>query len=132
MCLSNECVDFLANNQAVSMTEDEILRFLKKHLPVTTQLDWFNVIDKLEIPNVSRHKLKRTLIFVMEHYEINLEDIFYIVNINEQFPVLEVQLNSWLGFVDELDFVDTIFVHKSMNFVIHWDFYKQIYAKQFV
>ena len=47
---------------------------------------------------------------------------------NDLFPLLEVQLNSWLSFIDELDFADTIFIHKNMNFVMHWDFYKQIYA----
>lgn len=128
MLLSNECISFLESNLAVSITEEEILIFLKKNFPITTRLDWLNVIDKLEIPNVSRNKLKQTLIFIIEHYEINLEDVFYILNMNDLFPLLEVQLNSWLSFIDELDFADTIFIHKNMNFVMHWDFYKQIYA----
>lgn len=132
MCLSNECSDFLKNNLASSITEEAILKFLKTYFPVKTRLDWLNVIDKLEIPNVSRNKLKPTLIFVVEYYEINLEDIFYILNMNDSFPFLEVRLNDWLDFIDELDFADTIFVHENLNFIIHWDFYKQIYAKKII
>lgn len=132
MCLSNECVNFLKKNLAVSITEEEILKFLKTYVPVQTRLDWFNVLDKLEIPNVSRNKLKPTLIFVVEYYEINLEDWFYILNMNDSFPFLEVRLNDWLGFIGELDFADTVFIHKNMNFIIHWDFYKQIYAKKII
>lgn len=132
MCLSNECSDFLKNNLAGSITEEAILKFLTTYFPIKTRLDWLNVIDKLEIPNVSRNKLKPTLIFVVEYYEINLEDVFYILNMNDSFPFLEVRLNDWLDFIDELDFVDTIFVHENLNFIIHWDFYKQIYAKKII
>ena len=132
MCLSNECSDFLKNNLAGSITEEAILKFLTTYFPIKTRLDWLNVIDKLEIPNVSRNKLKPTLIFVVEYYEINLEDVFYILNMNDSFPFLEVRLNDWLDFIDELDFVDTIFVHEHLNFIIHWDFYKQIYAKKII
>jgi len=59
-----------------------------------------------------------------------VDDIFYVINIDDAFPVLKTSLSEWLGVVGELDFVDTIFFLKSRKIIIHWDFYKNLHATE--
>lgn len=127
---SEECIYFLQKHQSTSVTEDQAINFLKNELPISTRLDWADVTDKIEIPNVPRNKLKEVLVFILSYYEISLNDKFYVLNLNDVVPFLETSFNDWLSFIQELDYADTIFIHQSMKLVIHWDFYAQVYAKK--
>ncbi|QEY26238.1 hypothetical protein [Neisseria zalophi] len=127
---SPNCLSFLEKHQKTNISENEVIAFLKNHIPTITQLDWSNVTEKVEIPSVTPKKLKEVLIFILSYYEISLMDKFYILNVNDAVPFLESTFKEWLIFIDDLNFVDTIFLHIDMNFVIHWDFYNDLYAKK--
>ncbi|MNJ59769.1 hypothetical protein D3C77_554670 [compost metagenome] len=44
-------------------------------------------------------------------------------------PLLKTGIYEWLDFVDELDFVDTLFLSVDRKLVIHWDFYKNLHVR---
>lgn len=130
MEFSTDCLSYLKAHSAISATENQLLDFIKNNIPTSTRLDWTDVLDKTEIQDAHRGNLKNVILFLMEHYQIEPDEEFYILNINDMFPLLESKLSDWLVFIEELDFADTLFIRKNMDFIMHWDFYGQFYAKK--
>ena len=54
-----KCLSFLEQHQKTTISENEIIAFLKEKLPSSvTHLEWSDVTDKITIPNVVGCSLK--------------------------------------------------------------------------
>lgn len=129
MTFSSECASYIATHSCAQSEEREMLDLLRKALPASSSsIDWSRIINKKEVGDVDRANLSKELKNLSTSMGAAITDVFYVVNVDDAVPVLKTSLSEWLRFVGELDFVDTIFLSKSGELIIHWDFYMNLHA----
>ncbi|WP_133117899.1 hypothetical protein [Burkholderia ubonensis] len=129
MIFSKECVGYISAHSCTESEERGALDFIKKSLPVTSSaINWKRIVNKEEVNDVDRARLGVELTGIANSMGVVVNDVFYVINVDDAFPVLKTSLSEWLRFSGELDFVDTIFVSESKGVIIHWDFYKNLHA----
>lgn len=129
MILSKECVAYIYTHSCAESEERDVLDFIRNALPVSSSaIDWKRIVNKEEVNDVDRARLGVELTGIANSMGMTINDLFYVINVDDAFPVLKTSLSEWLRFSGELDFVDTIFASESKGVIIHWDFYKNLHA----
>ncbi|WP_155632957.1 hypothetical protein [Burkholderia stagnalis] len=129
MIFSKKCDGYISAHSCTESEERCALDFIRKALPVSSSaIDWKRIVNKEEVNDVDRAHLADELTGIANSMGVMVNDVFYVINVDDAFPVLKTRLLEWLRFSGELDFVDTIFVSESKRVIIHWDFYKNLHA----
>ena len=129
--LSDGCAAFVAAHACGEAKQDAALAMIKAALPVITSINWERVPSRLEVPEVGRERLAQELSAIAGAVGLPCEAVLTIVQVDGAVPSLCSRLQDWLVHAEELDFVDTLFLSMEDRVLIHWDFYKSLYAVRF-
>ncbi|HDS1632273.1 TPA: hypothetical protein QEL43_001905 [Stenotrophomonas maltophilia] len=131
LMLSDGCAAFVAAHACGEAKQDAALAMIKAALPVITSINWERVPSRLEVPEVGRERLAQELSAIAGAVGLPCEAVLTIVQVDGAVPSLGSRLQDWLVHAEELDFVDTLFLSMEDRVLIHWDFYKSLYAVRF-
>ncbi|MFK0310267.1 hypothetical protein ACIQUF_03400 [Pseudomonas sp. NPDC090233] len=127
MNFTHACQTYINNN--LYDEHDKILKDIGRRLPTgPANIHWEEILEKFEIPAVTNSKLKEKIFTIAKLVGIKETDPIIIINIEDGFPALQTTLKQWSAFSEELDYPNTVFFDVNTNKIIHWDFYKDLYA----
>lgn len=125
---SHACAAFIAAQTCGEAKQDAAMAMIKAALPVITSIDWQRVPSRLEVAGVERDRLGQELRGIAARIGLPSEAALTVIQVDDALPALEARLEDWLLHAGELDFVDTLFLSAEHGILIHWDFYKDLYA----
>ena len=129
MKFSEKCSVYISSHLCSEQTEQNVINAIKSKLPLTlASIAWSKINYKIETGRVDRMDLKCELIKILHELKLSPDDLFIIINMENAFSTLESSLTDWFCFADELNFVNTLFINKKSDFLLHWDFYEILHA----
>lgn len=130
MSFSKKCQEFIELHACSDHEEVDVFKVLNDNFPIScSSIDWNRVENKTTYESVSRSDLKRELISILEAIVFQSSHDFFVMHMDNAIPLLKTGIYEWLDFVEELDFVDTLFLSVDKKLVIHWDFYKNLHVR---
>jgi hypothetical protein len=110
-------------------SQDELLKKIGELLPTgPSNIHWDSISNKIEIQSVQRDRLTMEVLAAASTIELEISEPIIIINIDDAFPAIRTTLEEWRTFAKELDYVNTIYIDENNSKIIHWDFYKNLYA----
>ncbi len=128
---SDACAAFIAAHACGEAKQTAAPAMIKAAVPVITSIDWERVPSRLEVPGVGRERLAQELSAIADAVGLPGEAALTVVQVDGAVPSLGSRLQDWLVHAGELDFADTLFLSMEDRVLIHWDFYKDLYAVRF-
>lgn len=130
MSFSEKCQEFIELHACGDHEEIDVIKVINDNFPIScSSIDWNRVENKTTYESVSRSDLKRELISILEAIGFQSSHDFFVIHMDNAIPLLKTGIYEWLDFLDELDFVDTLFLSVDKKLVIHWDFYKNLHVR---
>ena len=127
MTFTPECQTYINNH--LFEGQDEFLKSIGKLLPSgASTIHWESIPSKIEMHCTQRDDLTASILTAASTIDLKRTENIIIINIDDAFPAIKTTLEEWLKFAQELDYVNTIYANKKISKVIHWDFYKNLYA----
>lgn len=109
--------------------QDELLKEIGKLLSTgPSSIHWESIPSKIEAHSDQRDSLTYEVLAAASAIELNRREPIIIVNIDDAFPAIRTTLEEWQEFAQELDYVNTLYIDEKRSKIIHWDFYKNLYA----
>lgn len=109
--------------------QDDFLKKIGKLLPTgPSTIHWESIPSKIEMHSTQRDSLTVAILTAASAIELQHTENIIIINIDDAFPAIKTTLAEWLKFAQEFDYVNTIYANEKKSKIIHWDFYKNLYA----
>lgn len=127
MNFTPECLTYI--NTHLFERQDEVLKKIGELLPAgPSKIHWENIPNRIEIGHTQRDRLIVEILGAASTIELKNSETIIIINIDDAFPAISTTLEEWQKFAKELDYANTIYVDENNLKIIHWDFYKNLYA----
>jgi hypothetical protein len=127
MSLTPECQAYIDTH--LYENQDELLKKIGSLLPTgASNIHWDKIPDKYEAHSIQRDKLIMEILATASLIDLKESETIMIINIDDAFPAIITTLKEWQPYAQELDYVNTLYVNENNSKIIHWDFYKNLYA----
>jgi len=127
MSFTPECQAYIDTH--LYENQDELLKKIGSLLQTgASNIHWDKIPDKYEAHSIQRDKLITEILAAASLIDLKESETIMIINIDDAFPAIITTLKEWQPYAQELDYVNTLYVNENNSKIIHWDFYKNLYA----
>lgn len=127
MSFTPECQAYIDTH--LYENQDELLKKIGSLLPTgASNIHWDKTPAKYEAHSIQRDKMIMEILAAASLIDLKESETIMIINIDGAFPAIITTLKEWQPYAQELDYVNTLYVNENNSKIIHWDFYKNLYA----